>query len=181
MRYVCALAALLGMSVLLSAKPPVPRPASEFSCSAPDGKPITLSKYKGKVVLIQFLITNCTHCQALSQMLTKFQDEYGPQGFQAFGVAINDASPEMVHDYVRDHNVGIPVGYASRDKAIAYLGLSAMERLTVPQVMIIDRQGRVQAQSDAGGTPNLQNESYLREFISGLLQQSPAPRKTPAH
>src|SRR5438552_14968889 len=121
MRHVL-LAVLLSFATLLPATPPVPRPAKEFSCPDPDGKPISLSKFKGKVVLIQFLITNCSHCQALSRVLTKLQAEYGPQGFQAFGVAINDATPEMVRSYVKDHELGIPVGYAPHDQATSYLG-----------------------------------------------------------
>jgi peroxiredoxin len=169
MRYVCLLAVVLGFSALLPAKPPVPRPAREFSCSDPNGKPLSLSKYKGKVVLVQFLITNCSHCQALSQVLTKLQADYGPQGFQAFGVAINDATPEMVRSYVKDHQLGIPVGLASRDEVVSYLGVSEVERLAVPQVMIVDRHGMVQAQSDAQGTPDLQNETYLRKLIADLL------------
>jgi peroxiredoxin len=171
MRYVCLLAALLSFSTLLPAKPPVPRPAKEFICFDPNGKPISLSKFKGKVVLIQFLITNCSHCQTLSQLLTKLQAEYAPQGFQAFGVAINDATPEMVQTYVKDHQLGIPVGYAPRDQVVGYLGISEVERLAVPQVMIIDRHGVVQAQSDAQGTPDLQNETYLRAFIERLLKK----------
>jgi len=172
MRYVCLLAVVLGYSALLSAKPPVPRPAKEFRCSDPDGKTISLSKFKGKVVVIQFLITNCSHCQALSQLLTKLQEEYGPRGFQAFGVAINDATPEMVRSYVEDHKLGMPVGSAPRDEAIRYLGVSDVELLRVPQVMIVDRNGVVQAQSDAQGTPELQDESHLREIIGRLLIQS---------
>jgi peroxiredoxin len=128
------------------------------------------------VVLIQFLDTTCPHCQALSQMLAKLQAEYGPQGFQAFGVAFNEATPELVRSYVKDHNVGIPVGYAPRDQVINYLGVSVLDRLTVPQVMIIDRQGRVQAQSDPQGTPDLQNEAYLRGVIGRLLKASQAAR-----
>jgi peroxiredoxin len=170
-RYVCLLAVMLGFVALLPAKPPVPRPAKEFRCSDANGKPISLSKYKGKVVLIQFLITNCSHCQALSQLLTKLQAEYGPQGFQAFGVAINDATPEMLRRYVKDHEVGIPVGSTPRDEAVTYLGISEVERLAVPQVMIVDRHGVVQAQSDAQGTPDLQNEAYLRRVIGGLLKR----------
>jgi peroxiredoxin len=170
MRYLCLLATLLGFSALLPAKPPVPRPAKEFSCPDPDGKAISLSKFKGKVVLIQFLITNCSHCQALSRVLTTLQAEYGPQGFQAFGVAINDATPEMVRSYVTDHQIGIPVGYAPRDQVTGYLGVSVLERLAVPQVMIIDRRGVVQAQSDPQGTPDLQNEAYLRRLIGDLLK-----------
>ena len=82
MRYVCSLAVMLGLCASLPAKPPVPRPAKEFSCSDADGKKISLSAYKGKVVLIQFLITGCSHCQALSQVLTKLQAEYGRKAFR---------------------------------------------------------------------------------------------------
>jgi hypothetical protein len=37
--------------------------------------------------------------------------------------------------------------------------------------MIIDRHGIVQAQSDALGTPDLQNETYLRSVIGSLLKR----------
>jgi peroxiredoxin len=171
MRYVCLLAVLLGFCALLPAKPPVPRPAKEFTCSDPNGTTISLSKYKGKVVLIQFLDTGCPHCQALSEVLTRLQAEYGPQGFQAFGVAFNDATPAMVRSYVNDHHFSIPVGYASREQVLGYLGFSVLERLAVPQIMIIDRHGVVQAQSDVQGTPNLQNETYLRGLIGDLLKK----------
>jgi peroxiredoxin len=170
MRYVCALAALLSFSVLMPAKPPVPRPAEPFSFSDSDGKTVSLTKFQGKVVLIQFLITNCSHCQALSQVLTKLQAEYGPHGFQAVGVAINDATPAMVRSYVADHQLGIPVGFAPHDQAVRYLGVSVVERMGVPQVLVIDRQGVVRAQSDALGTPDLQDETYLRRLIGDLLK-----------
>jgi len=170
MRYVCLLALGLAFSSLLPAKPPVPRPAAEFSCPDADGRTISLSKFKGKVVIAQFLITDCPHCQALPKVLTKLQNEFGPRGFQAFGVAINDATPEMVRSYVKDHQLDIPVGYAPHDQAIRYLGFSAVERIGVPQVMVIDRHGIVQSQSDPLGTPDLQNETYLRKLISNLLK-----------
>jgi peroxiredoxin len=144
---------------------------SSFLLHDPNGKPISLTNYKGKVVVVQFLITNCSHCQALSRLLTKLQTEYGPLGFQAFGVAINDATPEMVRGYVRDHELSIPVGSAPRDQVVKYLGVSEVERLAVPQVMIIDRRGVIEAQSEAQGTPDLQDETFLRGLIGDLLKR----------
>src|SRR5215470_8044273 len=101
MKSLTALAAcfvLLGVSAL--AKPPVPRPAKEFDFVDANGKHTLLSSYKGKVVVIQFLITTCPHCQAMSKMLTKLQTELGPRGFQAVGVAFNEATPDMVRAYI---------------------------------------------------------------------------------
>jgi thiol-disulfide isomerase/thioredoxin len=167
MRYVAVLA--LTLSALL-AKAPVPRPANEFISTDATGKKIALSSYKGKVLVVQFLSTTCTHCQAFSQMLTKFQAEYGPKGFQAIGVAFNEADAAMVRNYVKDHHIGIPVGYASRDTVLGYLGVSVMDqRLTVPQVVVIDRSGQVVAQTEPQGTRELVEESSLRELIVKLL------------
>jgi peroxiredoxin len=165
MRYVVALA----IAASIGAQP-VPHPAKEFVCSDAAGKKIALSSYKGKVVLVQFLSTTCAHCQALSQMLTKLQTEYGPQGFQAVGIAFNEANAGMVKSYAEDHHIGIPVGFAPRDAVLQYLGVSVMDqRLSVPQVVVIDRAGQVRAQSDPQGTRELSDESYLRALIVRLL------------
>jgi peroxiredoxin len=155
---------------MLPAKAPVPRPAKDFTCTDQNGKAIVLSSFKGKVVVVQFLITTCSHCQAMSRMLTTLQAELGPKGFQAVGVAFNDAGAAMVKAYIEDHRVGIPVGFAPRDAVLGYLGVSVMDSsLRVPQVVVIDRSGQVRAQSDVGGSQELTDESYLRGLISQLL------------
>jgi peroxiredoxin len=172
MRYAAVLALAVSIGPrMLPAKAPVPRPAAEFVCTGQNGKPIALSNYKGKVVVVQFLITTCSHCQALSQTLTKFQAEFGPRGFQAIGVAFNEADAAMVKSYVKDHRIGIPVGFAPRDAVMGYLGVSVMDqRLTVPQVVVIDRSGQVRAQTDVAGTRELVDESYLRSLIGQLFE-----------
>ena len=172
MRYAAVLALAVSVGpLMLPAKAPVPRPAANFVCTDGNGKPIALSSYKGKVVVVQFLITTCSHCQAFSQMLTKFQAEFGSKGFQAVGVAFNDADAAMVKSYVENHHIGIPVGFAPRDAVLGYLGASLMDqRLTVPQVVVIDRSGQVRAQTDVAGTRELVDESHLRTLIGQLLE-----------
>ena len=170
MKYISVLTLALGLAAVLPAMSPVPRPANDFRCLDADGKQISIAALHGKVVVAQFLSTTCQHCQAFSRLLTKLQAEYGPQGFQAIGVAFNEATPEMVRDYVKNNNVGIPVGYAPREDVLSYLGISVLESLRVPQVMIIDRRGQVRAQSAAQGSPELQDEANLRRMIGGLLK-----------
>src|ERR1700676_686236 len=142
MRYAAVLALALSIfPATLPAEAPVPRPAKEFVFSDQNGKKIALSGFKGKVVVVQFLSTTCSHCQAFSQMLTRLQSEYGPKGFQAIGVAFNEATAGMVKSYVEDHHIGIPVGFAPREAVLGYLGVSVMERMGVPQMVVIDRAG----------------------------------------
>ena len=171
MRSLITSAAFLALAVSALATPPVPRPAKEFDFVDPSGKHTLLSSEKGKVVLIQFLYTTCPHCQALSQVLTKLEKEYGPRGLVVLGAAFNDeANPAVVHAYNTQY-AGFPVGVSNRDTVMSYLGLSVLERFVVPQIMIVDKKGTVVAQSAAMGTPELQNEAHLREMIEKLLAE----------
>lgn len=179
MRLITSVAAFLALGYsALAAAPPVPRPAKEFELVEPSGKHVLLSNYKGKVVLIQFLYTTCPHCQAMSQMLTKLQQEYGPRGFQVLGAAFNPESSDMnvVQRYSQQYNVGFPVGVASRESVQSYLGMSVMDRYVVPQVAVIDKKFMIREQTEANpqGAAPLQNEAYLRALIDKLLKEGAA-------
>jgi peroxiredoxin len=153
---------------------PVPRPAKELTVIQPAGKPILLSGYRGKVVLVQFLYTTCSHCQDAARMYGKLQTELGSRGFEVVGVAFNPEAqerPELVNSFVISNSIGFPVGVSSRQTVLSYLGASATDRVVVPQIVIIDRKGTVRAQSEFAGSPELQDESYVRSFLKRLLQE----------
>jgi thiol-disulfide isomerase/thioredoxin len=168
-----------------SAMPPVPRKSPEFTITDPAGKQILLSSFKGKVVVLPLMFTTCPHCQHEAQILTKLSKELGP-GVQMVGAAFNDANGPMVSQFVKEFGVGFPVGYASRDSVISYLGLSVMDRWVVPQIAIIDQKGNIVAQSLPTGSPELQDEAYLRTYLQKLLKggapttTSAAPKKSVA-
>src|SRR5258708_4603991 len=165
-----ALFLTLGVSAL--AMPPVPRPAKELAVIEPNGKQTLLSTLKGKVVVIEFLFTTCPHCQKQSQLMTRLQKELGPKGFQALGVAFNDGvNPPMVAQFVQEFGVGYPVGNASRDTALSYLGISVMERWAVPQIVVIDRKGVIRQQSEPMPSGSLQDEAKLRALVESLLKE----------
>jgi peroxiredoxin len=177
-----ASAALLALTVSAltipaSAMPPVPRKSPEFTITDVSGKQILLSSFKGKVVVLPLMFTTCPHCQHEAQMLTKLSKEFGP-GVVMLGVAFNDANGPMVSQFVKEFGIGFPVGYASRDSVISYLGLSVMDRWVVPQIAVIDQKGNIVAQSLSGGSPELQDEAYMRTLIGKLLKGGSAPTTT---
>jgi peroxiredoxin len=175
MKWIASVTLAVCLSPAVFAGPPVPRPANEFRIVSPSGKPVKLSDYRGKVVLLQFLYTTCSHCQATARMLSKLQEEFGPRGLQVLGVAFNqDAQerPAMVDEFMKSNSLAFPVGSASPDTVLGYLGASVMERFVVPQIMVIDRHGVVRAQSQLLGSAELQDESYLRSFLGGLLHDA---------
>jgi cytochrome oxidase Cu insertion factor (SCO1/SenC/PrrC family) len=176
-----AAAAVLTVSAL--AMGPVPRPAPNLDFVDANGKHIMLSSYRGKVVVIQFLLTTCSHCQAFSGVLTKMQAELGPRGFQALGVAWNamedpkTPAPQMVRDYASKYAGDFPVGYDAHEPILAFLGDSVLDRLGFPQVVVVDKKGVIRAQSEPPGTSALQDEHYLSMLVDNLLKEGAISKK----
>jgi peroxiredoxin len=169
---VLAATAFVAFTVSAFATPPVPRKSPEFTITDPSGKQVLLSSLRGKIVVMPFMFTTCPHCQREAQMLTTLQKEFAGRGVVMMGTVFNDANGAMAAQFQKEFNVGFPVGFATRDQVVSYLGLSVLDRWVVPQVAIIDKQGNIVAQSAATGTPELQDEAYLRTFLDKLTKGS---------
>ncbi len=159
-----AATAFVALTVSAFATPPVPRKSPEFTITDPSGKPMLLSSLKGKIVVMPFMFTTCPHCQRFAQDLTQLQKEFAPRGVVFLGTVFNDANGAMAAQFVKEFNVGFPVGYATRDAVVSYLGLSVLDRWVVPQVAIIDRKGNVVAQSAATGIPGTAGTRFLAQY-----------------
>ena len=158
----------------------LPRQSPEFVINLPSGEKQLLSKYRGKVVLIEFLHTTCSHCQHTAGEFSKLQNEFGSRGLQVLGIAFNEMSNMLVPDFIRDFKPTFTVGWANRDPALVYLGVSQTERLMVPQIVLIDRKGVIRQQTPPLGDANLQDEKFLRVKIEELLGAGAAERKPAA-
>jgi peroxiredoxin len=182
---VLAATSFVALTVSAFATPPVPRKSPEFTVTDPSGKQILLSSLRGKIVVMPFMFTTCPHCQREAQMLTTLQKEFAGRGVVMLGTVFNDANGAMAAQFVKEFNIGFPVGFATRDQVVSYLGLSVLDRWVVPEVAIIDKKGNIVAQSAPTGTPELQDETYLRNFLDKLVKDSAtsssgAPAKSPA-
>lgn len=173
MRKLALLAVFLALGVSsLVATALVPRKSPELKFLDPSGKETLLSSFKGKVVVIEFLLTNCPHCLRVAQTINKLHSELGPRGFQPIGIAFdNGISGPVVTNFVQYFRVTFPVGYTSSDKVDSYLSRAPTERFQVPQLVVIDRTGVIRAQSRPAGESNLEDENYLRNLIDTLLRE----------
>ena len=170
----------LSLSCLsVSAQPPMPRKAPELTIIEPSGKQTLLSSYKGKVVVLAFILTTCPHCQAECGVLTKLHGELGDKGFQPLAVAINDTTGPLVNGFMQVFHPSFPVGYLPvRQTVVDFLKVDDNVTWNVPQVVVIDRKGMIVAQSAALGTADLQEEAPLRKKITELLAPSVANKKS---
>lgn len=161
----------------VTASGPVPRKAPEFSFTEPSGRHMRISNFSGKVVVVEFLLTSCPHCLRISKMLGKLHEELGARGFQPIGIAFDPGiDTERLTNFSNLMNAPYPIGYTSSDKVDMYLGRSVAERFRVPQLVVIDRKGVIRAQSRPVDEKNLEDESYLRNMIDGLLKEGTGGR-----
>ena len=177
-----AVAAALAFSAFAFAMD-LPRPAPALDVTDPSGRHITLASEKGKVVVVQFLLTTCPHCQAFSEVLDRMLAEYGPKGLTAVGVAVNEATNKMAADYHSQYAKAFPVAAAPEQTALTFMGISVMDRPGFPQIAVIDRKGQIREQSSARMQDKqpVQDEQHLRALIEKLLAEpAVSAAKTPA-
>src|SRR5215813_11018242 len=68
--------------------------APDFELEALDGKNLKLSSLRGKAVLLNFWATYCGPCKVEMPWFVELQKQYGPQGFEIVGVALDDSGKE---------------------------------------------------------------------------------------
>src|ERR1700686_174787 len=65
-----------------------------------EGKDISLSQYKGKVVLVNFWATWCDPCRVEIPWLIEMQQKYSAKGFTGRGIAMEEEGKPMVAPFV---------------------------------------------------------------------------------
>jgi thiol-disulfide isomerase/thioredoxin len=137
------------------------KPAPEFELKDADGKTVRLSDYKGKVVLLDFWATWCGPCKIEMPWFVELQKEYGPQGFQIVGVAMDDSSTEDITKFVREMGINYPVLLGKEEVGQSYGGVNAL-----PTSFFIDRDGKLVAREFG-----LQSRSVFVDHIKEALGQ----------
>ena len=107
-----------------------------FSLKNLDGKPISLSDFKGKPVLITFWATWCASCKEEIPFLEKFSIEKKDQ-LAVLLIAIDGERKKTVQKIVNQNKVTIPVLLLLKEKVMDQYGV----RGWVPLTFLIDREG----------------------------------------
>lgn len=169
-------------SLNLSAQIKTGKPAPELVISLNSGEQLLLSKLKGKVVVLEVLLTTCPHCQKCSATMQKLYSEMGGV-FQPVGTAINPnnlgEARMMIPQYISNLGLKFPVGWTDRDMAYQWLGADQSKGpIYFPQVVVIDKAGIVRSYHPATDQKFFENEeARLREEISLLVGASGGAKK----
>jgi thiol-disulfide isomerase/thioredoxin len=148
----------------LLAVPPV---VLDTQLQSTNGQPIKLSNYSGKVLLVNLWATWCGPCRNETPELVRLHKEYHDRGLEMVALSTEDAvaSAQKVRDFVQQFQVDYPVGWATRDVAIALMQLTG--KSSIPQSFIITRSGRIRKQFI--GFHPIQTPPLLKQAIEEAL------------
>jgi peroxiredoxin len=112
--------------------------APDFTLESLDGKTVHLSDFRGKGVLLNFWATWCQPCKIEMPWFAELQKQYGPQGLQIVGIAMDDASPKEIGEFAHDLGVNYPILVGKEAVGDAYGGVQFL-----PATVYIGRDGKV--------------------------------------
>ncbi len=112
-------------------------PAPDFTLKTLDGKEITLSQLKGKVVLLDFWATWCGPCKESIPHLIQLYKDYRQSGFELVGMNVDRGDGEAVRRFVASMDIPYPVVAAPEDVVRSY------QVTGIPATFLIDRGGKI--------------------------------------
>ncbi len=131
--------------------------APAFSLPDLKGREVPLSDFRGKVVVLDFWATWCPPCRREIPDFVELQREYGPQGLQIVGIALDE--PEKVEAFARQNGMDYPVLMGSDEVAVLYGGIDG-----IPTTFLIDRQGKIVSRFE-GFRPKSVFEEEIRKLL----------------
>jgi thiol-disulfide isomerase/thioredoxin len=138
--------------------------APDFELSSLDGKKYKLSDLRGKAVLLNFWATYCGPCKIEMPWFVELQKQYGPDGFQIIGVAMDDASNEEIAKFAKEMGVNYPILLGTESVGQSYGGVSVL-----PTTFFLDRDGKIIAREFG-----LQSRSVFVDHIKSAMGQGQA-------
>ena len=159
--------AVIGNPEPLQANDAKGKQAPDFTLQDLDGKPVKLSDFRGKAVLLNFWATFCGPCKVEMPWLVELQKQYGPQGLEIVGVALDDSGKDTIQKYAKDMGVNYTIlqGQDSVGDAYGAVGL--------PATFYIDRNGKI-----VDSALGLVSRSEIEDDIKKALADNKATAQT---
>jgi thiol-disulfide isomerase/thioredoxin len=132
--------------------------APQFSLTDITGKPLKLSDYQAKVVVLDFWATWCGPCRIEIPGFIELQKRYASQGFTMIGISMDD-SPEPVVDFYKELQMNYPVAVGNARLGELYGGLPGL-----PTTFLIGRDGRIYAKHVGAIDPAV-FETEIKELL----------------
>jgi len=112
-----------------------------------EGNPLSIGKFKGKVLLVDFWATWCGPCVAELPNVLKAYEKYHGKGFEIVGISL-DSDKEKLTAFIKKNNVAWPQyfdGKGWQSKLGEKYGINS-----IPATYLLDKEGKILAKDLRG-------------------------------
>ena len=102
-----------------------------------------LADYRGKVLVLEFLKTDCPHCATLAGVLSQIPQKYGDKVAILAVANIKTDTPQNIQQFIMGHKLTYPIALDEGQMMFSY-ALSP-EHIELPHVYVIDAAGIIRA------------------------------------
>ncbi len=114
-------------------------PAPDFTLTDMAGNPVSLSQFKGKVVILNFWATWCPPCRDEMPSMEKLYNEYGDKGLVMLAINVEEKGRKTVAKFLKKTPYSFPILLDDKKSVSTKL----YEVFRYPESFIIDRNGVV--------------------------------------
>ena len=133
-----------------------------------------LADYRGKIVLVEFMKTDCPHCASFSTVLSGLKLKYGDK-LAVLAISNPPDTPQTMMQFVKDHKLTYPLLLDQGQAAYSYVRTPSIE---LPTVYLVDANGMIRnSWVDGVLTKDIFEGNGLSREIDKLLAGAPAPAK----
>lgn len=133
--------------------------APEIAISDPDGNPIRLSDFRGKVVLLDFWAAWCKPCRVENPNVVRMYNRFRNKGFEIFGVSL-DRDRDAWIQAIKDDGLTWKHGSELRFWQSSFVPTYSLEG--IPMTYLLDAEGHIIAKGLRGAELEKKLEEVLR-------------------
>lgn len=115
----------------------------DFKIGSQNGEWVTADDFAGKLLLVNFWATWCAPCREEMPMLVDLQSQYGSEGLQVVGIALDDV--QKVREFVQAFSITYPILVGSAD-VMAVNQSYGNQSGALPYSVLVDQQGIIRWQ-----------------------------------
>jgi cytochrome c biogenesis protein CcmG/thiol:disulfide interchange protein DsbE len=137
----------------------LPAKAPNFALKASDGQTVELSKFKGKVVVVNFWATWCPPCREEIPDFISLYESYKGRGVAFVGISLDEKGWAVVKPFIEKYKITYPVVLDDGKSQAAYGGIQY-----IPTTFIVDKTGQI-VDKVVGGISKADLEKKIRRYL----------------
>ena len=162
------------------------QPAPGWTLPDLDGRPVSLSDFRGRLVVMNFWSAECIWSRRADEELLLLRKEWGEKAALVTIACNANEGPDLIRSAARER--GLPQVLIDPTGAVAGMASAVADlygAAATPHLFVIDTQGLLRYQGaldDATFRRRLPTRLYLRLAVEALLDgRLPDPAETPAY